>query len=308
MRHRVPLPEHLGSSFVVADARAAGVGRWRSSTPDLHRPFRGVRSVAVPDTFLATVRCYQPRMLPHHRCVGWTAMRLWGLPGCRRWTSTERVEIAVPRDAAPPRGPRVKGRRLDAGRAQTWQVHGTPTVDPIAALFTVARELTVDEAVVVMDALLTAADNYPGLLPGRPAFTRAQLEKRLAQWRRFPGSATIRDASPLARERVESPKETETRLMLVRAGLPEPVVQHEVWDGARLIARPDLSYPDLKIAIEYEGDGHRTDPAQWRRDIQRQRDLEDRGWIVIRLTQRDLREGRDSLLARVRGAIASRTR
>lgn len=192
-------------------------------------------------------------------------------------------------------------------RAETWRVHGIPTVDPIAALFSTARALTVDHAVTVIDALLSQADNYPGLLPGRPVITLRQIEERLTLWRSFPGSATIRAALPLARDNVESPKETETRLMLVHAGLPEPVVQHEVREGPVLIARADLAYPELKIAIEYEGDGHRTDPKQWRRDIQRQRDLEDRGWIVIRLTQRDLSKGKDSFLARVRRAIESRT-
>ncbi|WP_147375385.1 hypothetical protein [Jiangella rhizosphaerae] len=32
------------------------------------------------------------------------------------------------------------------------------------------------------------------------------------------------------------------------------------------LARPDLSYPHLKIAIEYDGDHHRTDQRQWRHD------------------------------------------
>lgn len=73
-----------------------------------------------------------------------------------------------------------------------------------------------------------------------------------------------------------------------------------------LIARIDLAYPELKIAIEYEGDGHRTNKKQWRIDIQRQRDLEARGWIVIRLTELDLRDDAKSLIARIRGAIASR--
>lgn len=77
-------------------------------------------------------------------------------------------------------------------------------------------------------------------------------------------------------------------------------------DGAdleRLVARVDLAYPELKIAIEYEGDGHRTDKRQWRRDIQRQRDLEDRGWTVIRLTELDLARP-ESVVARISRAIA----
>jgi len=307
MQHRTKLPRRLGSVFLLSDAVRAGVGTWRGSVPDLDRPFRAVRATAPPETFLDLVRCYRPRMREHHRLVGWTAMRLWGLPTFNRWTTSESIEVAVPRDAAPPKGPRVHGRRLDTERAQTWRVHGVDVVDPIAALFSVAGTLTTTQAVIVIDALLTRADNYPLLAPGRPLITREQIEDRLVAWRSFPGSATIRQALPLARVDVESPKETETRLLMRRAGLPEPVVQHEVRDGLRLIARPDLSYPELKIAIEYEGDGHRTDKDQWRRDIQRQRELEDLGWIVIRLTQRDLREGQESLLARIRRAIAART-
>ncbi|MDR2999521.1 MAG: hypothetical protein LBU78_15505 [Microbacterium sp.] len=307
MRHRIPLPDHLGSRFTVAEAAAAGIGQWRSSTPDLDRPFRGVRTKEAPNTFRTLLLSYAPRMLPKHRCIGWTAIRLWGLPASRRWTVDEKLAIAVPRNAAPPRGPRVKGRRLDVERAQTWRVRGIRCVDPIAALFSVAAELTVDEAVIIVDALLTRADNYPALHPWRPVATVTQIEQRLTEWRSFPGSRTVRAALPLAREGVESPKETETRLMIVEAGLPEPVVQHEVREDRRFIARIDLAYPGLQIAIEYEGDGHRTDQDQWRRDIQRTRDLEDRGWIVIRLTQHDLREGKSSFLARLRNAIASRT-
>lgn len=91
--------------------------------------------------------------------------------------------------------------------------------------------------------------------------------------------------------------------MIVRAGLPEPVVQYEVREGGILLARVDLAYPDLRIAIEYEGDGHRTDKRQWRTDIRRQRDLEDRGWTVIRLTELDLRDT-GAIIARIRRAVA----
>ncbi|GAA3939523.1 hypothetical protein [Microbacterium soli] len=307
MRHRIRLPPSLGPVFVLSDAVAAGVGRWRGSAPDLDRPFRSVRATSAPDTFLTLVECYRPRMREHHRLVGWTAVRLWGLPTPHRWTPLEPIEVAVPRDGASPHGPRVRGRRLDAGRAQTWIVHHVQVVDPIAAVFTVARDLSPDHTVVLLDALLSRADGYPGLLPGRPLIDHEEIARRLTAWHAFPGSARIRAALPHARTGAESPKETETRLLLRRAGLPEPVLQYEVCEGDRVVARLDLSYPELRIAIEYEGDGHRTDAVQWRRDIQRQRDLEDLGWIVVRLTQQDLRSGSASLVSRIRHAIASRT-
>lgn len=266
-----------------------------------------MRSTVVPDTFRAVVACYLPRMKPRQRFVGRTAMRLWGLPHPHPWRITEPLEVAVPRDATPPKTAAVKGRRLNRERAMTWTVGNAPVVDPIAAVFSCANELTVDEAVQALDAILTDSENYPRRVSGFPATTRDDIIARLSSWRRFPGRPTILAALELARDKVESPKETETRLLLLRHGLPEPVVQFEVFEGPRLVARLDLSYPDLKIAIEYEGDGHRTDPQQWRRDIQRQRELEDLGWIVIRLTQEDLGDGCAALLARIRRAIAARS-
>lgn len=233
-------------------------------------------------------------------------MRLWGLPHPDVWTAEESLEVMVPPGTAPPSTGGVKGRRLAEDRAETTILMGVPVVDPVAAFFTCAHELTTAQSVAVIDALITTASDYPDLGPRRPMTTRQAIWDRIVQWGRFPGCATVRAALPLARERVESPKETETRLQIVAAGLPEPEIQCEVFDRGRFVARVDLAYPQLKIAIEYEGDGHRTDKGQWRRDIQRQRELEALGWIVIRLTEEDLKNAGASLLAHLRRAIAAR--
>ncbi|MDT0158248.1 DUF559 domain-containing protein [Microbacterium sp. ARD32] len=307
MRHRIALPAHLGQSFTLQQASAAGVGRWRRDTVDLHRPFRGIRSTSAPQTFAETIACHRPGLKADQLYVGRTAVRLWGMPHPKAWSPKEPVEIAVPPDRTPPRTAGVKGRRVAAHRFTTCRVDGSPVVDPITALFSCAQELAVDEAVILLDALMTSASNYPDLQPGRPIVSAADVEERLAIWRSFPGHRTIRAALSRARPGVESPKESETRMLLVSSGLPEPVVQYEVRDRQRVIARVDLAYPELRIAIEYEGDGHRSSKDQWRRDIQRQRELEDRGWIVIRLTQQDLGAGSRALLSRIRRAILSRT-
>lgn len=265
-----------------------------------------MRSTSVPDTFLQRVDCYRSILRPGQLFVGPTAMRIWGLPYPRFWTAAEPLHVAVAPDAAPPRGAGVRGRRLSGRRAQRWVVAGAPVVDPIAALFTTASELSLEQTVVVVDALLTVADSYPALVGPRPLATREQLRRRLTEWGRFPGCGKVREALDRAREGVESPKETETRLMIVDAGLAEPEVQWTVLDAGRFVARVDLAYPDLKIAVEYEGDGHRTDRAQWRTDIRRQRELEDLGWIVIRLTESDLTSP-GAFLARLRHALVARS-
>ncbi|MDR2322530.1 MAG: hypothetical protein LBE60_12870 [Microbacterium sp.] len=306
MHHRIPLPSTLGAAFTLHEAKVAGLGRARADARDLHRPFRGVRSSGAPETFAAVVACGAQRLKPRQRFVGVTAARLWGLPHPRRWAQGEPLEVVVPPDATPPRSRGIRGRRLREDRASTWRIGSLPVVDPIAAVLSCAADLDVAQAVILLDALLADADNYPELRRGRPVASPQELGERVSLWGRFPGRTTILAALPRARAGVESPKETETRLRLVDAGLPEPVVQHEVREGRRLVARIDLAYPQWKIAIEYEGDGHRTDAAQWRRDIQRQRELEDRGWIVIRLTQLDLIDGSGAFLTRIRRAIAMR--
>ena len=72
------------------------------------------------------------------------------------------------------------------------------------------------------------------------------------------------------------------------------------------LARPDLSYPDWKIAIEYDGDQHRVDPRQWRRDIARRENLEADGWIVLVITAVDMYQRPAPTLMRIVSALDRR--
>ncbi|MEN4396814.1 endonuclease domain-containing protein [Mycolicibacterium senegalense] len=101
----------------------------------------------------------------------------------------------------------------------------------------------------------------------------------------------------------ESPRETWLRLLVVRDGYPAPQTQYPIFNeyGA-LIGEADMAWPELKIALEYEG-RHHTDPDQFRKDIARIDEMTDMGWIVIRVTSRD---GEASVLGRLRKAWALR--
>lgn len=306
MRRRSPLPGSLGDTFTVHAATAAGVGRGRVAAADLHRPFHGVRAVSPQTTPQQRVLSLVPRLRAGQLIGGTTALRVWGYPVPGFWKITDDIDVVVPTDAVRPRTSGVRSRRLARGRAKAWRIGTIPVVDPLASLFLCVGSFTDEQLVIILDALVTTADNYPRLRADRPLHTIEEIDSRLREWGRFAGCARVRSALSAVRAGVESPKETETRLQLTSAGLPEPVVQYEIQESGRLIARSDMAYPDLKISIEYEGDGHRTDRDQWRRDIQRQRELEDLGWIVIRVTQLDLGAPR-ALLDRIRRAIASRS-
>jgi very-short-patch-repair endonuclease len=72
-------------------------------------------------------------------------------------------------------------------------------------------------------------------------------------------------------------------MVLIAAGCPAPVCQHEVLDGrGTFVARLDLAYPERKLAIEYEGDHHRSRERLSRRDLHRINRLRALGWTVLR--------------------------
>ena len=62
------------------------------------------------------------------------------------------------------------------------------------------------------------------------------------------------------------------------------------------------------MAVEYDGDQHRTDRRQWREDRERDAALRAEGWEVIRVTADVFLPGHWELFVRqLRGLVAART-
>jgi hypothetical protein len=81
----------------------------------------------------------------------------------------------------------------------------------------------------------------------------------------------------------DSDSELRVGELLVAAGLPAPVKQHKVViDGEHY--KLDLSYPPLKIDIEYLGFEVHTTEAAFHRDRRRATELRLAGWLVLELT------------------------
>lgn len=304
MKSLEPLPgQLLGTSFTVEQANRIGVSERRLRGSDLARPFWGVRS-KLPDSFSTRVDAFALRLEPGQCFSGVTASRYWGLPVPFAWTPHERIVVAVPHHTSRRRTVGVTTHEYSPHHFRRSPDADIPVFDPIATCIVMARELDHLTLTTFVDALLTNAPLYPGLrLPARPFCDPEGLIRALERHHRVPGAARLKRALARARVGAESPWETRTRLALVDAGLPEPTVQHQVWHRGRLIAVLDLAYADLRIDIEYEGDHHRSDPAQWDRDIERQRILARLGWTVVRVTRRDLGPG-GNLVQKVAEAIA----
>lgn len=118
------------------------------------------------------------------------------------------------------------------------------------------------------------------------------------------GIRRARAALGLVDPGAESPRETWLRLLIIRAGMPRPQTQIAVRNEyGVVIAEVDMGWEEPKIAIEYEGDHHRTDRRQFNRDIHRMDEMIELGWIVIRVTVEDTPA---SIVHRVSKALAQR--
>ena len=101
--------------------------------------------------------------------------------------------------------------------------------------------------------------------------------------------------------------ESRLRFHIVTDGLGTPLVNEPVHDAAgEWLSEPDLQFPEFKVAIEYEGEHHQSDPKQWQRDIRRDELMRANGWIVIKVTARDLFRQLAITLARIRDALLMR--
>ena len=128
----------------------------------------------------------------------------------------------------------------------------------------------------------------------------AVLEKRHRGAR---GLRRLKDVLPLVDGGAASPRESWLRLLLIDAGLPTPTTQIPVNDGWRLAGVLDMGWEDYMVAVEYDGDQHRTDRRQFVRDIERLAKMQDQGWIIIRVVA----EHRpDDIIRRVNQALMRR--
>jgi very-short-patch-repair endonuclease len=152
-----------------------------------------------------------------------------------------------------------------------------------------------DTAIVRIDALFNAT-----------RCSVAEIE-RIAD--RYPGARGVRrlcTALDLADGGAESPKETELRLLLVRDGLSRPVTQIHVVKQGHKPRRVDMGWPQWKVGVEYDGEQHFSNPDDYADDIVRLEFLAAQGWIIVRVSSRQLRFDRAGIIRRVRTALELR--
>lgn len=130
-----------------------------------------------------------------------------------------------------------------------------------------------------------------------------------AVMRRNPGLRGVRKAAKaldLADAGAESPPESLTRILVMAAAMPRPVTQIIVRDGDGYpVYRLDMGWPQYKVAIEYDGAQHWTDPAQRARDIERLEFLAAQDWTIIRVSWMQLRDQPTIVVNRIAKALGA---
>ncbi|WP_236023634.1 hypothetical protein [Bifidobacterium miconis] len=103
----------------------------------------------------------------------------------------------------------------------------------------------------------------------------------------FKGKPSCRLALRLMTPNMRSPMESKTMLVLRRHGIPRPEANYTVpgakfGSGASMTL--DLAWPEYLVAVEYDGDHHRTDRRQWRRDKEKRMLLRGQHWMILEIT------------------------
>jgi hypothetical protein len=160
-----------------------------------------------------------------------------------------------------------------------------------------ATILSIDDLVIAGDGLVRRK---------RPHTTPEQL-RQLASEEGGRGVRLVRMALREIRQGPDSPMETRLRLLICRAGLPEPVIGHAIHDrNGDFVGTPDLSYVDQRIAIEYEGAVHRDDARVFAGDILRRELMQEAGWYVIRVIAEHVFKSPGWLVGRIARILAQR--
>ena len=165
--------------------------------------------------------------------------------------------------------------RPKAGQKGTV-LQGVRLTTPVQTFLDLSDGLAIVDLVVLGDSLVKAKRVTPERLIDAAASSPGR-SRRLA-----------RRAASLVRAEVDSPMESRLRMLMILAGLPEPVVNHKIrWPDGTVRFRFDLCYPGHRLIIEYDGRQH-AEGKQWDTDVDRREWMDGEGWRLVVVRSKDL--------------------
>jgi hypothetical protein len=302
-----PPAPHRIEAFTVHEGRERGLTRGVMRGPGYNRPFYGIREVVAAPRKLAAAQQrlalyapqlwelrllaerYAPRLRKGQFYSHETALALLEAPTPVGWEPALHVSAYRPGNGPTAEG--VTGHRLQM-REPAWRmIRGLPVEYPARAWVQTSTAWESDDLIAVADHLV---------LPRRGLATIAELRAEASAMRGHALDTVLADV----REGAESFRETQLRLACRRAGLPEPVLNAEVFDASgRFIARIDQLYRAFGVAAEYDGRQHALDAAQFARDADRWDAIRAAGWDHVRILLHHLEPDPAPAVAKIAAAL-----
>ena len=265
----------------------------------------GARAAAEFAELVARCRAYAPLLRPGQFFSHETAARLYKAPLPEAFSADEPLHVSVRAPGRAPRSRGIAGHRAPAS-ARIADRFGLPVAEPSAAWLALApvvgSRITADDLVAVADHLVLDPRRLDPRDP-RPYIRLADL-RAAAEAYRGRGARAAASAISQAREGVESRPETRLRLVIVRAGLPEPEVGVDIFDDdGKWLGRADQLFRRWKVISEYDGEQHRTSDAQYARDETRIEEFQRAGFATVRIRKGQLFGRPDIAVERVARAL-----
>ncbi|AFM16043.1 hypothetical protein Mycch_1235 [Mycolicibacterium chubuense NBB4] len=176
-----------------------------------------------------------------------------------------------------PRAPRGIVARAERIEADEWQVlNGLPVATPARTAFDLGRFQRHD-TLGRLDALMRAEP-----------YSTDDVLMLTQRYKGARGVALLKAVLPFVDGGAESPRESWWRRLVIESGFPIPATQITVRDDYRRHVRTlDFGWEEYQVALEYDGDQHQADRAQYLKDRRVMPVLRQLGWHVITVVKED---------------------
>jgi hypothetical protein len=292
---KLPPPLH-GRPFHLSEAQAFGLSADDLRPLGLVIPASGVRAESHPESLAEHCTALSAALDGRFAFSHLTAAALHGLPLSAAMEAVAQLHVVRPSDGGPVRRTGVRGHRglelRDISEVSELPVVGlADTWVDMGELIGPGKPVGVDDLIIMGDAIATRLGSVEPL--------RHCLQRRV----RPRGKLTLLEALEWVRVGSESPGETRTRLVLVRAGLPEPILNEPILTrSGRWVGRPDMKYrKPVRIALEYQGREFHDGSEEQEHDAVRHDGFRGEGFKVVPVWDNDVNsdEGRTALVIKV---------
>lgn len=208
-----------------------------------------------------------------------TAVEYWGSPAPNSTMEPLSLHVSAQQRDERPHTQGVNAH-LWSGPLLTYMEDGFEVVRPEVCWAQMAQHCP-------LTTLITIAANFTCRDRKRKVSTLDDIIEYATVLKGFHGKRKCMEAIPFLIENTDSPQEALLAEFLIRHGFGKPVANFRVQLEGRACYL-DISYPDLKIAFEYQGAYH-ANADQMRRDMNKHNELMKRGWQIIYVTVEDFR-------------------